>query len=440
MGRGTLGIVLLGALAFALSASAGAGPSDKVGAYGFSVGALRGAPGADVDGDKIFDDLAARLEKLNATDRLSVIVRLRGDLTEAGATEVEQSVGGFELTRWLPIVDGFAATMAKSQVEAVAGLAEVMHVEANAVVHTYNDSAQAAFGVTQGSARCSEPRRRTGTAAWERTPQRTSSSRSWTRESTRRIPNSTTARCIAFANCLNQPNPASCSTPAPFDDNDHGTHVSGTIAGDGEGDARYKGVAPAAALVGVKVLGSNGSGSTAGVISGIQWVVQNKAAFGIEVMNLSLGSDGCFNGSDSSSAAVNSGRCRRNRDARGRGKCRARALHGRLPWGRDERDHGRRDGRHRRAQRAQSGDRGLAARVPGFNQANFSSRGPTLDGRIKPDVSAPRRTHHVGGCKQRRRLPGVPGHEHGDAVHGRGGGADARSQPGADARRRSSRR
>src|SRR5205085_8503218 len=42
--------------------------------------------------------------------------------------------------------------------------------------------------------------------------------------------------------------------PAPYDDNYHGTHVASIAAGTGRGDPRYRGVAPGAALVGVKVL------------------------------------------------------------------------------------------------------------------------------------------------------------------------------------------
>ncbi|KAJ1920296.1 proteinase B [Mycoemilia scoparia] len=52
------------------------------------------------------------------------------------------------------------------------------------------------------------------------------------------------------------------------DGNGHGTHVAGTIAG-----KRY-GVAKKAKVVAVKVLGANGSGSTSGVISGIDFTVR----------------------------------------------------------------------------------------------------------------------------------------------------------------------
>jgi len=61
----------------------------------------------------------------------------------------------------------------------------------------------------------------------------------------------------------------------------HGTHVAGTIGG-----AEY-GVAPGVDLVPVRVLGCDGSGTTAGVIAGVDWVTDN--ASGASVANMSLG-------------------------------------------------------------------------------------------------------------------------------------------------------
>ncbi|BCJ47494.1 hypothetical protein GCM10010168_18520 [Actinoplanes ianthinogenes] len=66
------------------------------------------------------------------------------------------------------------------------------------------------------------------------------------------------------------------------DGNGHGTFVAGVAAG-----ATY-GVAKNANIVGVRVLDNNGSGTTAGVIAGIDWVTAN-ATPGRSVANLSLG-------------------------------------------------------------------------------------------------------------------------------------------------------
>ena len=61
----------------------------------------------------------------------------------------------------------------------------------------------------------------------------------------------------------------------------HGTHVAGTVGG-----STY-GVAQGVALVAVRVLGCQGSGTTSGVIAGVDWVTQNHAANA--VANMSLG-------------------------------------------------------------------------------------------------------------------------------------------------------
>ena len=67
------------------------------------------------------------------------------------------------------------------------------------------------------------------------------------------------------------------------DCNGHGTHVAGTIGG-----VLY-GVAKGVTLRPVRVLGCTGSGSTSGVIAGVDWVTANHTAANPAVANMSLG-------------------------------------------------------------------------------------------------------------------------------------------------------
>ncbi|WP_156947681.1 S8 family peptidase [Virgibacillus alimentarius] len=77
-----------------------------------------------------------------------------------------------------------------------------------------------------------------------------------------------------------------------YDDNGHGTHCAGDAAGNGAAsDGKYKGPAPDANVVGVKVLNKMGSGSLSTVIDGIEWCIQNQAEHAINVLSLSLGSE-----------------------------------------------------------------------------------------------------------------------------------------------------
>jgi subtilisin family serine protease len=66
----------------------------------------------------------------------------------------------------------------------------------------------------------------------------------------------------------------------------HGTHVAGTVAAR-DNTIDVVGVAPGAPVTGVKVLGCSGSGSTSGVIAGVDWVTGN--AVRPAIANMSLG-------------------------------------------------------------------------------------------------------------------------------------------------------
>jgi len=83
------------------------------------------------------------------------------------------------------------------------------------------------------------------------------------------------------------------------DCNGHGTHVSGTVGG-----ATY-GVAKGVQLVAVRVLDCSGSGSTAGVIAGIDWVTANRVL--PAVANMSLGGGASTSLDQAVTKSINSG-------------------------------------------------------------------------------------------------------------------------------------
>lgn len=76
----------------------------------------------------------------------------------------------------------------------------------------------------------------------------------------------------------------------PYDDNGHGTHVAGIIAGNGyDSNGDHAGIAPGAHLVSLKVLDADGRGVISNVISALEYAVVNRGRFNIRVVNLSVG-------------------------------------------------------------------------------------------------------------------------------------------------------
>lgn len=71
----------------------------------------------------------------------------------------------------------------------------------------------------------------------------------------------------------------------------HGTHVAGIIAGNGySSNGKYTGVAPKSNIIGIKALDEKGSGNTSDIIKAISWIIETKDRYGINIINLSLGS------------------------------------------------------------------------------------------------------------------------------------------------------
>lgn len=186
----------------------------------------------------------------------------------------------------------------------------------------------------------------------------------------------------------------------PRDPNGHGTHVAGIAAGSGAAsDGRYRGVAPEAGLIIGRALDAAGNGSSSRVMAAIEWAVDQ----GAQVINISLGgapypADGTDALSLLCNAAVEQGVI----------VC---AAAGNL------------------------GPAGLTVGAPGaaaevitigaaevhagpttVRVATFSSRGPTADGRVKPDllfpgvgIVAPRATGTALGSPMSDRYAAVSG-------------------------------
>lgn len=89
---------------------------------------------------------------------------------------------------------------------------------------------------------------------------------------------------LAHTNIANSYN-AIWNTSDAFDDNGHGTHVAGTIAGSSNDTYGVAGIAYKSTIMPVKVLAANGSGTYADISEGIRWAADHHA----DIINLSLG-------------------------------------------------------------------------------------------------------------------------------------------------------
>src|SRR5262249_55863066 len=74
----------------------------------------------------------------------------------------------------------------------------------------------------------------------------------------------------------------------------HGTHVAGIVAGNGTSSTgssyfkTFRGMAPNAKLINLRVLNGNGLGTDSSVINAINAAIQLKNQYNIRIINLSL--------------------------------------------------------------------------------------------------------------------------------------------------------
>jgi subtilisin family serine protease len=106
------------------------------------------------------------------------------------------------------------------------------------------------------------------------------------------FPNAKVVGGYCYCDDLNQEDEAGCCHDGtredtdPWDDDGHGSHCAGIAASD---DAVYRGVAPGADLVSIKVLDSAGEGWLSDAAAGIDWCVANASALNISVISMSIG-------------------------------------------------------------------------------------------------------------------------------------------------------
>ncbi|MFY3739953.1 MAG: serine protease AprX [Candidatus Nitrosomirales archaeon] len=320
----------------------------------------------DSDKNKIVDALDEEIKNKSDSYKKDVIALLNLPSDQAGGKVklLKKFLGEFEIDDVYSVIPGFSATMTKKQILALAALSDTLQIEPDLEVHAFLDESTVWFGVQQARTDLGVDGNADGNpTVYSKDDIVIAVVDTGINPNHLDLDSGKIIACRDFVN----------GGTVCMDDNGHGTHVASIAAGEGQANPAYAGVAPRAALVGVKVLNSAGSGSTSTVISGVNWVVQNKALYGIEIMNLSLGSTGCSNGSDSLSLAINS------------------AVNNGIVVTVAAGNSGPKTctiGSPGAAQNAITVGAMADVGELGFSIAYFSSRGPTADNRIKPDIVA----------------------------------------------------
>jgi serine protease AprX len=320
----------------------------------------------DANNNKIFDNLEQDLQRADAAERFNVIVMFSDKVDKTKKQMVTEKVGAYSPTfEYEHAFQGFAATLTKKQIEAFQSIPFVKQIEMDMPVQAFMNTASSSFGVTKARNDFGLSGNSDGSLS------------SYSKNDVvvavidTGIDGSHVdldgGKVIGWRDFVNGRSTA-------YDDNGHGTHVAGISSGSGDGNSNYRGAAYGSALVGIKVLDRNGSGSFSTITAGIDWAIQNKSTYGINIINLSLGSSASSDGTDSASTAVNNA-----------------ANNGIVPLVAAGNSGPARYtiGSPGAAEKAITVGAMADVGEMGFNIASFSSRGPTKDGRTKPDIVSP---------------------------------------------------
>jgi len=90
-------------------------------------------------------------------------------------------------------------------------------------------------------------------------------------------------RIVYFKDYINQ-------KEFPYDDNGHGTHIAGIMAGNGHAnDEKIMGMAPKAELLVFKILDEKGNGKTFDALKALDWILEHHKQYHIRILNFSMG-------------------------------------------------------------------------------------------------------------------------------------------------------
>lgn len=258
--------VLAGLLAVAVTGEASAGPRNQ------------GKRKQPQRVEKLDKELKARSGRLLGTSRVIIQIKPGHD---ANASQEVRKLGG-RLGRKLKLIDGMVVDLPNRVIKALSERSEVISIHYDRPTGQHLNRAAVAVGARAVRQQYGYDGAGVGVAVIDSgiTTQHDDMSYQGSNPKVRVVNGQRTSAFVDFVN----------GSSVPYDDNGHGTHVSGIIAGNGyDSSGARAGIAPAAHIVSLKVLDHDGRGVISDVIAAFEWAVANRVAHNIRVINLSVG-------------------------------------------------------------------------------------------------------------------------------------------------------
>jgi serine protease AprX len=223
---------------------------------------------------------------LTARGEVSVVVQARPDAV-AAVTRAVTRLGGV-VTRELPIIDGFATRISARSIPALARLAGVRVLTLDRKITVAEGDPMPSTNSVYRKVVKADVVNANGYRGAGQVVAVVDTGITEVADLANRVVEVKTSLFGDTTPCQNFSGEPGCD-----DSYGHGTFIAGIIAGSGASSGgKWKGVAPDAKVLSVKIAGRTGSADVSTVLAAIQWVVSAKNTYGIKVLNLSLGTNG----------------------------------------------------------------------------------------------------------------------------------------------------
>lgn len=315
----------------------------------------------DRDGDKVFDSLTSRLAASPLAPQPVIVTFVHGVDPDAALDAVREAAGAIEVRHHFRHVGGLAADLTLPQAMAVAALPEVRQVEWSQPGEPELDTATLHTGV-QAVRGIGVDGSRDGLA--DITGEDVVIAIMDTGFDGAHV--DLQGKFLRFIDWAD-----GGAEKAAYDTDYHGTHVASIAGGLGKGDAKFLGVAPGAAFVGFQITGGD---TKANAIASIDWMLEHRNHTRIDVSTISFGFGVTTDGTDALELAMDKAWAAGIVTFKSNGNSGPEAGTTTIPGG-------------------ARGILGIGNMFDdgegGFRLSSSSSRGPTVDGRVKPDLAAP---------------------------------------------------